>query len=579
MSKPDDSLLDEAIRRNVSGTVPPMVEQKLRARLAEFRSRLAQEQPAQAIRGPFWLRPPLWGLGATCAAVVVLGIAAGLLFRPRTSFAETAAAVLQQPWVHVQMTCAGQPRIEQWLSPGHDINASKRADDIRYEDHRLQVFYTYDTQEKVVYRAPIVWRSRAGDYEAMATALRVLLQQERPPDQPLANLGFLGLEGNEIKVLEQSVHKVTEDGRGWLDYRLKVRDPKSAQPIAMWFRVDPLTKLPHFSRIDGTWEGKPASVESRFDYPEKGPIDIYDLGVPRTAKLVDRVPTDDIQRILATLRAGRERMDNYRALFVKRSEGINYMWWVEPPEIMYRKGNKFRRDFGWDNPQTRGVIKRPAEGEDLGKWWRERSTHYSYFPECVVKGSSTFRSNFKSVKDPDGSPHQEIESVSSWEVNNDPGEMYPPESSMRPEFACRPPLGIGDPHQEPLLDLHPAEGPPGCILLTVRHTSAQGRVNEKGIGLPDGQHYWLDPKRDYIVMRSDSSMRGPNGKQNVFESDTVEETARSPQGVWYATRIRRHFPQQEGKPKMNDEIYSLYVDFNVNLPDSLFEPPKPGRIH
>ena len=84
--------------------------------------------------------------------------------------------------------------------------------------------------------------------------------------------------------------------------------------------------------------------------------------------------------------------------------------------------------------------------------------------------------------------------------------------------------------------------------------------------------------RDFIVVRSEMVTRDATGAERVAERDTIEETARSPHGVWYATRVRRHFPAVEGKAKVADQVYQLYVDFDVELPDSLFEPPKPGRI-
>ena len=201
---------------------------------------------------------------------------------PGPSFAETAAAVLQQPWVHVRMPGSSRRR-GVVLGPRRvsGLCGTRKGSATRIIGFRS--IYTYDPQEKVVYRGPLVRRSPAGDYGTIATALKVLLQRDRPPDKPLADLGFLGPEGDKMKVLDQTVSKVTEDGHAWLDYRLKVRDPESAQPIAMWFRVDPLTKLPHFCRIDEAQEGKTGSVETRFDYPEKGPSDIYDLGAPRTA--------------------------------------------------------------------------------------------------------------------------------------------------------------------------------------------------------------------------------------------------------------------------------------------------------
>jgi hypothetical protein len=567
MSQPDDFVLDDAIRRSASGPVPPAVEQKLRTRLAGFRAKLAEERPSQMVGRVHRLRPPLWGLGALCAAVVALGIAAGLLFRPRKSFAETAAAVLQQSWIHVR-SVRGQDEGEAWFSPTKGVRAMRESKRLRFEDYRLRVYYHYDPQEKVVYRGPLVRRSPVGDYGTMATALKVLLQQDRPPNQPLADLAFLGAEGDRIKVLDQSVHKVTEGGHAWIDYRLNVRDPESARPTAMWFRVDPLTKLLHFCRI--------ASDEVRFDYPEKGPVDIYDLGALPTAEFVDRVPNGDITRILETLRVGRERMDNYRALLVQRYDGFEFPPWRGWLQVLYRKGNKFRWDWGWYPTGNVVESKHHEEGEDKGVWWYERGTQCRYSPMCIVNGSTQFTSNGKWVSDPDGSKHREIESVSRSEIRVDTGETSPLGWFLCPEFACRPPMGIGAPRTEPVIDLHPTEGPPGCILLTVRDASQKDRVNENGISTPDEWRYWLDPKRDYIVIRYDSFTRDPKGEVRIDVSVTTEGSARSPQGVWYATRIRRHV---SGRPKADDEIKQFYVDFKVDLPDSLFEPPKPGRTH
>src|SRR5262249_52254044 len=177
------------------------------------------------------------------------------------------------------------------------------------------------------------------------------------------------------------------------------------------------------------------------------------------------------------------------------------------------------------------------------------------------------------------SQHLEIASVTRVRFGSRPEENFPPTWSMRPEFACRPPMGLPSAHFEPVLDLHPTEGPPGCILLAVRHTSTKGRINEKGVGIPDGYRYWLDPKRDYIVVRWKMVQRDATGKEVVVSDNIVEETARSPQGVWYATKVRRKGSVRAPNAKPSDQIYHIYVDFDADLPDSLFEPQKPGRVN
>ncbi len=576
MDMPDDHIVDDQIRMSVSEDVPPPVERRLRSQLADFRSRLSK--PEAVVRRPArgWARlAAWWALGATGAAVVAVLVAlAGLVLRPQASFAEVTSAVLAQPWVHVRTAATDQTvseKGEQWLAPAKDIWAWRWDGQIKYEDYRLQVFYSYNTAEQVLYRGPVVWKSQASQFESMAEALKVLLQGDRPPAQPLAHLGFLGPERDKMKVLDQRVEKVTEQGHAWLDYRLTVKNAGSADPVRMLLRVDPSTKLLRMSRTEGRWDGKPVTREEQFDYPEKGPADIYDLGVPKTAKLVDRIPAGELKRILETLKAGGERMDHYRAVFVEQF-GADYPWWTSRPEIFYRKGNRFRRDFGVGPPRD-DTVKRPAEDVDLRQWWLERAKHFRFYPIYVQVDSAYYLSRLKNVVDPDGSQHPELA------VDKYPSDStIPVDYSMRPEFACRPPMGIGNEHQEPILDMHPAAGPPGCTLLSVSHTSKVGRINEKGIGSPDGIHFWLDPQRDYIVMRCDMIVRDGNGQVNVIESDTVEETARSPQGVWYATKVRRSFAGRAGQNKPGDQIYHIYVDFDADLPDSLFEPPTPGRV-
>jgi hypothetical protein len=69
-----------------------------------------------------------------------------------------------------------------------------------------------------------------------------------------------------------------------------------------------------------------------------------------------------------------------------------------------------------------------------------------------------------------------------------------------------------------------------------------------------------------------------NGKEDVSSNYTVEETARSPQGVWYASKVGLKNGDREKNGKQFDEVYHIYVDFDVNLPDSFFAPPKPGGV-
>ncbi len=581
METNESRFLDDEIRQHVAGavSVPPEVEHRLRSQLSEFQARLNAEETRHTLAIFRWPRPSWHQLGVVGAAAVLLLAAMATLLRPRTSFADVASSVLKQPWVYSRIVDGQQRETECWFSPSKDISAWRRQDSIDYEDHRLQVYYSYKPTEATVYRGPIVWHSQASRFETMAAAMKVLVQTGRPPDASTSRADFLASTNKSIKILGQSVEKVTEEGKNWTNFRLTVQYPESNEKVHMLFRVDSTSQLPDLCRVEGHRDGKPRTVETRFEYPGRGPTDIYDLGVPKEAKFVDRMPVGDLKRILETLRAGRERMDNYRAVFVRRSEMPDERWWLDSPMIFYRKGNQFRAEYPGESKGDFTKIQRPADGEDLGKWWLSRTKDYWYFPQYVLQGSVLLTSTVKPVTDADGSKHLDLVSVHESHINMVPGETYPAEYSMRPEFACRPPLGIGDPHQEPSLDLHPAEGPAGCILLSVGHTSKEGRVNDKGVGIVDGQRFWLDPHRDYIVMRWDLMMHNADGKDVVTDNHTVEEVARSPEGVWYATKVRRKNAVRLSDGRRFDEIYEMYVDFPVNLPDALFESPAPSRIH
>jgi len=72
---------------------------------------------------------------------------------------------------------------------------------------------------------------------------------------------------------------------------------ESTEPIRMLFRVDAVNKLPQLCRIEGRRDDKGTMVQQRFSFPQIGPSDIYDLGVPKTTERIDRLPSADLKRI------------------------------------------------------------------------------------------------------------------------------------------------------------------------------------------------------------------------------------------------------------------------------------------
>lgn len=582
MNSQEEHDVDRLLHEVMDVAVPADVERKMRSQLSDFQSQTIPLDRLPTPRQRIWSHRTLSGLAAMATAAIVLITVVAWSVRPHTSFAAVANAALHQSWIHVTTTDSNGETNETWYSPSRGISASRYNGWTEYRDHRLKVFYSYDKEEGVLYRVPESSPRRMSD--SMTAILPLLLQDEQLVDAPLEQMEFLGPLRNEMKLVEQSLRRVEDGDRRWLDFDLKVQYRDS--PMRMLFRVDPETKLPQICRFEGRWEGKEMVSEKRFDYPEKGPADVYGLGVPESAKLVDRIPTEDIERILKTIRIGRDRMDNYRAIVI--SHTLNQRGWLARPKIMYRKGGKFRADQSYLRPGL-SKVENPPEDEDMAAFWQRRSSDFNYRPIYLIQPDGdepgTVRSmnfDYEFVTTEGRITQAKLESVNQWISQAQEGENFPPYWSRRPEFICRPPMGVPNQHMEPLLDMNPTSGPPNTVLLRVqasgRMPQAAPRPGDKPEPQqPDTTRFWIDPSRDHAVMRWEMLSTDEQGEEIVTSSKLIEKMEKSPQGIWYASQVRITSKHPSGGESV--QLVRIYVDFDADLPDALFDPPKVGTVY
>ncbi len=152
-------------------------------------------------------------------------------------------------------------------------------------------------------------------------------------------------------VVKQERRQVSENGRQWIEYRLSF--DKSNGITGVVFRVDPQTLLPQSMECVGenSPSGGPAvRMKYALDYPDEGPADIYALGVPRSAKIVDRVPSPDLARVLEGVRSSRRRFaDSYYAIVVETIDmkGRSENWWqASSVHQVWCKGDCWRVEAG-----------------------------------------------------------------------------------------------------------------------------------------------------------------------------------------------------------------------------------------
>ncbi len=370
----------------------------------------------------------------------------------------------------------------------------------------------------------------------------------------------------DAEVVKRERRTVVENGKSWTEFEFELRPAGLDKTTRCIVRVDPQTNLP-VSMKSGPVAGQHPGFDFVFDYPAEnaGPVDIYDLGVPRTARVVDRLPSKTLATIIAAVRDSQRKFGSYFAIVAHTMAHNPEPWQAVRLDLVWRKGAKFRTE-------TASVLRdrrpeKPADGTDMLAWWKEQLRHERVIvipqrvcdgktvwiaeaKEQMVKSDDRFvESNwkrFRSVNDAD--EFRSFVGVVSTETMPDVMAYgFPPESSAA--------------HVVSLIE-KPTEGPIDCIL-------AESRLLRENPNAYHLSRYWYDPQHGYVQRRLELTDSGSKekdvAKTSSYEAETVAQT---PSGVWYPTRVRRSYG-----PKPNDG-YTLwyFVDFNAELPDSVFKP-------
>jgi hypothetical protein len=532
----DDDEEEEWMRRALSEAGDPVVMPR-----AEYVSTLRSlildrlNPPRRARR---WTGRLLVGSGVAAAALAAVMLALALS-RPANAWAQVARALQGRPWVHTRAVGPGEKESnEVWFSPKNGVSAVRRGSEVEYHDHALRTFTKFVAAEGVIYHLPENAELLSHELEFF----RQLLDPEGPTKTPI-----LGME-----VVSQRRRDVTDGGRTWVDIELTLRVVGGDRELKMRIRVDSATKLPHSFVLQS--RGEPEVMYVTFDYPDRGPADIYDLGAPRTAKIVDRTPGEDLDRILAGLKTGRVRFDDYRGI----------MDWGDNSNIKrtWRKGRKWRAET-----LLSGTKKWPAFPRDAdAAWWKAHQNDFTFMVDAICDGEKVYYYQAEGNPLAPEAKRPPAVRLSTTQAINPSDDPFMPLPIVFPEHISHTSVGQPSHEREFLLDAKPADGPPDTIHLRVRDTRFPAP------GHPDHYQVWVSPSKGYMALRSESSVFEGSAIGSKFAyTDTMimEGLARSPSGFWYPTRVRR----QTSDPK-TEQVWTYLLDFEAQMPDEMFQPLK-----
>jgi hypothetical protein len=477
----------------------------------------------------------LVGSGLAVLAVVAAALALTML-RSANAWAQVAKALQGRPWVHGRaFEPDGKEAGETWFSPKSGVIAFRVGAEVEYHDHALGIFTKYIAAEGVVYRL-------------LENNERISINGEFY-QQLLDPKGSASSPVPGMELVAQTRREIVEDGRTWSDIELTLRVVGGDRVDRMQFRVDPRTGLPHSFAIKS---GDRPLDTTLLDYPDRGPGDIYDLGVPRTAKLVDRTPGDNLDRVLAGLKAGRVRFDNYRAI-MDWGDGMN-------AKQVWRKGRKWRVE------QLLPVSKKPPQipGDADSAWWKAHQGDFTPVVGAVCDGEKVYYYRLEGnpfAPDAKGPPAVKLTMTQAINPSDDPLMPWP---DMFPEHLSHPAVFQPTHDRDFLLDPKPADGPPGTLRLRVRDT----RFPDPG--RPDLYKLWIDPAASYVAVRSETSVFvGSANPPKIAYVDTrlMEGLARAPSGSWYPTRVRRTTSDFN-----TEQVWKYHLDFEARISDQIFQP-------
>jgi hypothetical protein len=379
-----------------------------------------------------------------------------------------------------------------------------------------------------------------------------------------------------LRNVEQTRRTVQEGDRSFIEIALKFSDAGDLDgfPVgAMTVHIDPKTNLPG----SVSWKDKKGNEQKiSIDYPTPAPASIFDLGVPRTAIVIDRVPTDEVQTILTGFKAGRFAFDDYCAYVGEQQAwGHNKLSETQLYRI-WRKGLNWRVErlvpIGEKTKQSakNRNVKTNLPDDVNAEWFKVHQTEFRGVPEGMGNG----KINWWIQLSDDWMPGTPInpKDVTREKVRPPVDSPYPVAGQkMLPEHAGHPAWEIYPPGPDCklVLDATPGDGPENTLLLICRNT------NKDWPTISYHCRFWLDPNADYLARKSELTVHDNKDLSKIafFHVQEIEASQTSPQGIAYPTKVRE-FTVDEKDQRTSEKLYSYYVDFDAEIPDNLFEPPK-----
>ncbi len=268
----------ENIERLIENATVNINQEVKKAALTE----LINELESSKIGGPTETMPNIWRIimkskitKLTAAAVIIIVI---LLTLNNSSvditsdvYAEITENMQEMPWVYIRIIIE-YPTIDEriaevdlWYSNNEQVIGMKDSYKVKFSYYQNEKKYDYDPDTKSITISSIDQSDYSNILINLQKGFDSWITQFSQSNQGDEINHYSGeLKGEKVEIYEYQ----SEKGSGKL-------------------YVNSVSRLPIYAEFKDTYKGNQGNVQIHFEFPESGPRDIYDLGVPHDAPIIE----------------------------------------------------------------------------------------------------------------------------------------------------------------------------------------------------------------------------------------------------------------------------------------------------
>jgi hypothetical protein len=261
------------------------------------------------------------------AAVVIIAVMIGIshfsgsLDGAAVAYGEMINAIEEMPWMHTYGYIRGEEDVkhESWWGFSRriqaNINTRFGTRHCRFHDYNTGELYSYDSGSGTIYIYPYIkgFAVDAPGAQSPVYYFRQWLEQIKKIIDGTDGYKVRTFQGRKIKAkISRKVDLY--NGQKVEVYELVLphmnKDKNIVERVSeVKFVTDFKNHLPIFLGGKDIYPNREEVHEYFFDFPEEGPEDIYALGVPRTAKIMDEASLLNALQVFADLNGGKYPSD------------------------------------------------------------------------------------------------------------------------------------------------------------------------------------------------------------------------------------------------------------------------------